>query len=357
MSALDDVLQIFRRGIDDAALAFAAAFGAVRRPRRITLAEQPEGEFLLCEQSKAAAPERLRFEDGDWIDAGAKSATARLAGAQIELLLASRRFLFRDLELPRRAGEFLDGVVRAQIDRLTPWKPQEAVFGWSDPVELSQDRISVTVAATPRASIAEMLDALEAAHVKSLIVATPLDGEPAGARQINVVAERGGSARQLRRWRPILVGALAVAAFAAVASGAAAVFLGGDLDVQADALQRQIAVRRAALANGRGSASDKAVAALNARKRATPAGVLVLEALSRTLPDSAYLTQFHLEGGKVEIAGLAEDPPQLIRAIEQSTYFKHAAFNAPTTKTANERGERFHIEALAEPVFAFEATP
>ena len=219
MSALETGLQIFRRGIDDAAQAFAGGLAAARRPRRIALVEQAGGEFLAS--GAGAPPERLRFLDGAWIGSGPKSAVKHFAGGHVELILASRRFLFRELELPRRAGEFLDGVVRAQIDRLTPWKPQEALFGCSEPTVLAADRIAVTVAATPRAAIGAMIGALEAAHVRSLTVSTPFEGEEADGRRIKVVAERGGSARQWRRWRPLLVGALVAASVAALVSSAA----------------------------------------------------------------------------------------------------------------------------------------
>ena len=353
MNALEIGLQIIRRGIDDAAQAFAGGLTAVSRPRRITLVEQPDGEFLIS--ASGPAPERFRFVDATWTGSDSKSAATHLAGRQVELILASRRFLFRELELPRRAGEFLEGVVRAQIDRLTPWKPQEALFGWSDPVVLAADRIAVTVAATPRTAIAALIASLESAHVRSLTISTPFDGEEASERRIQVAAERGGSAMQWRGWRPILVGALVGASLAAFASCAATMFLGSAIDNQTQALQREIATRRAALLEGRGSAENKALTALNAKKRATPAGVIVIDALSRALPDDAYLTRIHLEGKKLEISGLAQDPPGLIRLIEQSRYFKHAAFNAPTTQTPNERGERFHIEALAQPVL--EAAP
>ena len=74
---------------------------------------------------------------------------AALSGSRIELVLRSDRFIFRPLELPNRANEFMPGIVRSQIDRLTPWNPADAAFGWSKPVEVGGEKMIVTIAATP----------------------------------------------------------------------------------------------------------------------------------------------------------------------------------------------------------------
>jgi general secretion pathway protein L len=131
----------------------------------------------------------------------------------------------------------------------------------------------------------------------------------------------------------------------------AAIIVGGDFDAREAALQNQIAERRAALLSGRRSAGDMTLAGLEAKKRATPSTVIVMESLSKALPDDAYLSELRIEGGGVQLSGVAHDAPALIGLIEQSKHFTHAMFVAPTTRAPTQDGDNFHIEAHIEPSF------
>jgi general secretion pathway protein L len=109
-------------------------------------------------------------------------------------------------------------------------------------------------------------------------------------------------------------------------------------------LQQRISQRRAALrldANG----GTSGLGLLAKRKQSTPSSVMVLEAMSRVLPDTTYVTELRIEGDKVQVVGMTQDAPSLIRLMEQSPQFTRATFFAPTTHAPNESGERFHIEA------------
>ena len=89
-------------------------------------------------------------------------------------------------------------MVRAQIDRLTPWSANDAAFGWSAPAEAGADRIAITVAATARAMVQPMVDALIAAGAEAVaVIAAPPDAAP-----INVLEHRARAARSTSRGAP-----------------------------------------------------------------------------------------------------------------------------------------------------------
>jgi general secretion pathway protein L len=137
---------------------------------------------------------------------------------------------------------------------------------------------------------------------------------------------------------------------AAISMGYSAVAL-DSLDAEQQALSKKIAARRAALRTG----PDFALSAqrmLERRKQSTPSSVIVLEALSQILPDHTFVTEFRVEGDKVQLVGVTRDAAALIGLIEQSPHFTRATFYAATTRTAGDAGERFHIEAHIKPIFA-----
>jgi general secretion pathway protein L len=109
---------------------------------------------------------------------------------------------------------------------------------------------------------------------------------------------------------------LALSGLAFVVSLGAWLVIGGGDDARMADLQNRIAERRSELMNRRGPAAEEALKALQARKWAAPSAVMVLEALSKTLPDNAHLTELRIEGGKVQIGGSA---PTRLRSSGQSS--------------------------------------
>src|SRR5262249_35635104 len=143
----------FYRWLDSVAATIIGLAGWFRSRRAVRLVETERGTFVVAgrEHAADAAESRIDIAGGQVVGAVPESVATALRGSRAELVLHPDRFMFRPLELPKRAGEFLDGIVRSQIDRLTPWTANEAVFGWANPEDIGADRILITVAATARA--------------------------------------------------------------------------------------------------------------------------------------------------------------------------------------------------------------
>jgi general secretion pathway protein L len=348
MTMISEANAIFAAWIAAVTHAIDVAAGRLVRTRRIVLHEQDDGSFVASStagKSGAALPNTsFRLEAGrpqpplsaDW--------RAAFRGSRVEVDVQPAHVMMHLLDFPIRATEFLDGMIRSQIDRLTPWAVNDAVFGWSPPAPAGHDRIEVTLAATSWLKVAPLLRLAEASDAASVAVYTTVAA--AGAASRILLLEKPlrsvvGPALNVPR---LLRAVLLSAAVAAAASLLISAYLGDSLQSELGDVQRQISQRRAALrleANGTASG----LGLLAKRKQATQSSVMVLEALSRALPDSTYVTELRIEGDKVQVVGMTQDAPTLIRLLEQSPQFTRATFFAPTTRAANEPGERFHIEA------------
>ena len=334
-----------------AAQALDGLAGRLRRRREVrvvwdsantlnfSLLRQPSGKPRLQDAALRLADGRPeRSLPADWL--------AALQGSIIECRLASDQVLFRQLDFPKQASGFLDGMVRSQIDRLTPWAAGDAVFGFNAPREVDE-RLELTLAATSRAALMPLVQLVDRVGAAALTVSVEAetDGQPE-PESISVFAVSLRSAitgdRDLAKTlRYALLGVAGATALTLVAS----MVIGNALDTDLQDVQARIARQRAALRANVGAGGVSAESQLARRKQSTPAAVLALDAISKILPDTTYVTDLRVEGDRMQVAGLTKDAPMLIRLIEQSPQFSRATFYAPTTREASESGERFHIEA------------
>ena len=297
---------------------------------------------------------------------GAPSASALPPGSrELVDLLAARRvpavlvldaeegLLCQDL-LPAVAEAELARIMPHRVDLLTPWTPDRVHHGYRIAGKRKDGQVEVLLGAVPRATIDPILARLSAYGVS--VDAVDLlgeDGDPSGLNLLGTrPARRGG-----RVWRVVgLVAGLVLVAGAALA-GVEVYQLQGELggrERYADALEQRLAdlpQLEAQLA-----ALKREAGFVPAQQQRTPSPIVLLEALSRLLPDSVWLDTVSVEDGEVMLSGYAEDAAQVLPIIESSPHFGAAQFRAPSTRVTvpgpgggTREVERFSLSAKVNP--------
>jgi general secretion pathway protein L len=350
-----DIKALFEQWIAAVTVAIDSLIRRLVPRRKIMLSQENDNSFkakVASERNDLGLSEiSFRLVNGQPVPPLPPDWQAAFRGCCLEVMLLPSNVLFRTLDFPKQAVDFLDGMIRTQIDRLTPWTPADAIFGWSAPLVAANERVELMLAATSKQVMQPLVQLASALGATSIMAYA--NSPIAGAVGVNIkifersLRETAGGAINLPR---VLRMALLSTAMMAAASLFVTIYIGSALDSEQQQLQRRISERRASLRLSPNMASS-ALNLLAKRKQTTPSSVVVLEALSQALPDSTYVTELRIEGDKLQVVGMTQDAPSLIRLMERSPQFTRATFFAPTTRAQNDPGERFHIEAHLSPSF------
>lgn len=343
------IYSIWNRWIDHLAAVVVRVREAWRARRALVIARE-ETRFVIRQ-----AP-ALRQADSAGAASNAEGSSARALAAAargcfVTLDLAAEEFVSQRIQVPAQAREFLTGIVRNQIDLLSPWPSAQALFGFDAEV-CRQDAalLDVRVAMISRARVEAMRGELTALGVE---VDQVTAREPNAGDNPPIVLwsrfEREPGTESGRR--PIIMAVLALLAVSlglsawALASAAAVNTASDEVAERSAQVQRQFELGH----TGNAALSPSEVAWNE--KANSPAAVLILEALSRGFPDTAYITELSLQKSTLRLIGLTTDAPSLLAPLEQSGQFTGAHFFAPTTRGPDGALYWFHIEAQVVPHF------
>ena len=324
------VKEQFSRWIDAVAETVCVAFDRLVSKRTVKLVEQDPGEFMVevdrARQDPSWSSQIMRITGGQIDQHPAPQIAAAMRRSRIDLVLRNDIFLFRPLEFPARAAEFLDGIMRSQIDRLTPWNNTNAAFGWSNPTVSGADRIAITMASTARDRILPYVQALACVGAQSIAIFTSALGDGSSIKVWEVSTRPPLVINRMRRTLMII---LAISGLMAGAAVSTSVIVGATLDSQQSELAQQIAAARRTAGAIRLNATDPQTAAqqlLERRKQEMPSTVMILEALSRILPDHTHVTELRIEANKVRLIGITRDAPSLIELLNDRSFFLKRLF-------------------------------
>jgi general secretion pathway protein L len=330
-------------------------------PRQLLRLVAPAGDRLLAEvagddlvlrlvsgsnvQELGRCPRRLAGEAG-----GAEPLRRLLDGLDrsgsrtVVLRLPASAALRKTIDLPDAAAENLRDVLAFDMERQTPFSPDQVYFdGEIASRDAERKRIRVALVVVPRAAADPLIEWLQAAGMPCDEIEVAAGG--AAPPAIIPLLREKRSAHGRRAPRRIAIGLAVIAAGLAAAAvviplerqqrfGAALAADVAQARKQADAL-RQMREEVDTLTKLEDFLIDK--------KRARPPVVVVVDGLTQVLPDDTWLFRVRVVGDEVQTFGYSAAASNLIQPIDTSPLFKEPQFRAPLMREPRVDAERFHI--------------
>jgi general secretion pathway protein L len=284
-------------------------------------------------------------------DAGLLVLNAALRGRRrppcVVLRPPASALLERRVTLPLAADRDPGGVLRYELDRLTPFAPDEVFWAWrQEGRDVPRGTLRLRVSLLPKAGLLAAIGALgRAGLAPTRLEPIGPDGQP----RAMAVGDPDGTARPRREaWRRrglaaagILCGGLALAAvslpFLSQSMALAAA------ERQIDALRSRVAEAerlRKQIAEAKGGRD--AIAAERAR---VGEALQVVAALTEILPDDTHLTELTLRQRRLTMAGRSAAAARLIGLLSADPTIRDAAFVAPVTRSESAQLDVFSVRA------------
>jgi general secretion pathway protein L len=349
----DAIIAVLKRWIEVLAR-LVLTWREHRRSQRTLMISEENGAPLVHQSGANVAGRKAEPKPMVLSTATAKRVARSARGRFVILTLSADKIVTRHLNVPAQARAFLAGIVRNQIERLSPWPAGEVMYGFEANAEVGGS-LDIEVLMTSRSTIDGERARLAAAGLEvDRIVARRPNTDTATISEPVTLWSRTTDAPQedlATATRLIGSGIAASVAWAVILSIFTLTMASSirhedeDLAARAKTLQRQLQAGR----------TPASMASLPAPQRAwlsketAASSVIMLEVLSRALPDSAHLAEIRLDGTTLRIIGNADDAPALLAPLEQTGHLSNVHFFAPTTRGPDGRQFRFHIEASVEP--------
>ena len=268
-------------------------------------------------------------------------------GRPVGLRLDRAAVLEKTLSLPLAAQAELDQVLGFEMDRETPFSPEDLYWHRRiEHVDHRNGRVHVRLLLLPRASLAQLTTVLTHAGIAPRWAEIVGGDGPLPYLPLNRDEDRPGV--RSRRLLPLAAVTCALLAVAAIL----APFIRQAFEVAG--LDRQIAAARSTATQAErlrhdidqlsGSAD---LIAREQRKAGRP--LAILSAVTRALPDDTYLTEFELRHGKLTLSGRSAGAARLVGALARDSEVRNPTFAAPVTRLEAVGAEVFTITADVGP--------
>ncbi len=292
-----------------------------------------------------AEPAREQITEGS----RAVSRIAASDAAKVLLRLSPDDVVERIIQIPDGARDVIEPVLQNQMERIVPWSQDDTRHGYRiiGPNATSPEQLDIQLVATTKS----VLDT-------ALRRARSIGLEPYA---IDYAADFSAPEVELQSLKPDPVKEMAASLHKAVSAlVAVCVLIGGfglyqmwGRQLENDDLDSRIATARSRVEkvkqlNQENIELRQQRERLVVRKRDEPAVITLIEAMSRALPDTAYLTEFEIHGREARIVGKSPDPTSLITKLEDTPQFEDVHFSSATTRAEGETTGTFAIISKAQ---------
>jgi general secretion pathway protein L len=261
------------------------------------------------------------------------------------LLLPALMVLRRSITLPAAALDNLRTVLGFELDRQTPFKPEQVFY---DSRILRHDtgakQLLVELALVPKDRLQHALAELGgvAATLAGVDVRAP-DGRGLGYNFLPPEQRRGRNNTRFWIHAGLVAGSVLFLLMA----------MGQLLDNRAEAVESLRAETEErhdearAAAKLRDNLEEAALAAnfLAIEKGRQPSMVQMLAELTKLLPDDTYLERLNSTRGEITLSGQSSQAAKLVEILQSSTLLRSPALSGPIQPDARTQKDRFNITA------------
>jgi general secretion pathway protein L len=265
----------------------------------------------------------------------------------VVLRIGNDRAVVKQVSLPAGALDVMPAVIRNKVESLAPWPLHEVMWGYRLLGSSQSGQVDVEVAIVSRKALAGLLSVFHDADIKvaHFDVASPVDDAEAIA-----IDFRGLD--RLKKVRRRVATFMALAGLIAFTTASLGLYFALSTQGELSAVERRSIELKQVLLNGGGDsqANVKLVEAnkLYERKKNNRPVVIVLNALSKLVPDGTWLNGVDYTGNQVTITGRGTQITTVIESLEKSDIFADVNFASATQRDVNANADIFSISAAIE---------
>ena len=247
------------------------------------------------------------------------------------------------LTLPGSAERSLDQVLDVEIERLTPFKAGDVTVAREiQPAADGQIRVDLTI--VPHARIAALTGPLGEAGIRvDHVIADRERVERAPA--LGLTSPATGSADRSFAWAPALVTAVLIVVALASPFVAQEQRLRGQRSEIERLAPDLAAARRLAR---RVEATEAREQARQGFMQSRVSMTVLLEQVTRTLPDHTWLVSLQAADGRLTLEGRSSEATSLVTLLNAAPGLSDARFDAPVTRDPVTGADRFRLGATID---------